>query len=186
MTLLTKRLILRPFREDDAQAIYEYSKDLEVGLNAGWKPHESVAESDDILHIMFLNQPTVWAIERASDKRLMGSVGIIHDPKREDEAVRMLGYALGMQYWGQGYMSEAAEAVLNAGFYEMGLELISATCYPDNDRSRRVLEKCGFQCEGTIHHAERLWNGELRDHLSFYLEKGGYEKTCHAWTAVVQ
>ena len=51
----------------------------------------------------------------------------------------------------------------------MLLDLISATCYPDNLRSRRVLEKCGFVYEGTLHRAELLFNGEVRDHLHFYL-----------------
>ena len=51
----------------------------------------------------------------------------------------------------------------------MSLDLISATCYPDNARSRRVLEKCGFAYEGRLHRAELLWNGEVRDHLHFYL-----------------
>ena len=49
----------------------------------------------------------------------------------------------------------------------MSLDLISATCYPDNARSRRVLEKCGFAYEGRLHRAELLWNGEVRDHLLF-------------------
>ena len=79
MTLETPRLLLRPFREDDVQAVYDYSAEPEVGLNAGWKPHESLTESQDILHLMFLDQPTVWAVERREDGRLMGSIGLIGD-----------------------------------------------------------------------------------------------------------
>lgn len=66
-------------------------------------------------------------------------------------------------------MTEALRAVTEYGFERMSLDLISATCYPDNARSRRVLEKCGFAYEGRLHHAELLWNGEVRDHLLFYL-----------------
>lgn len=171
MKLHTERLLLRPFTEDDAEALYDYSKDEAVGRNAGWKPHESIAESADILRIVYLNQPSVWAVVRRSDERLMGSAGLIHDPARENEAARMLGYALGIRYWGHGYMTEAVRAVLRAGFCEMGLELISATCYPDNARSQHVLEKCGFQYEGTLHRAETLYTGEVKDHLCFYLPK---------------
>lgn len=79
MTLQTTRLRLRPFREDDVQAIYDNSAAPEVGLNAGWKPHESLTESYDVLHLMFLDQPTVWAIERRGDGQLMGSIGLIAD-----------------------------------------------------------------------------------------------------------
>ena len=169
MTLTTERLTLRPFREDDVEALYAYSKDEAVGLGAGWKPHESLLESSDILHLVFLDQPTVWAIERQSDHRLMGSVGLITDSARQYGSARSLGYALGVDYWGQGYMTEAVRAVVRFGFGYMGLDLISATCYPDNPASRRVLEKCGFAYEGTLHRADLLFNGEVRDHLHFFL-----------------
>ena len=169
MTLTTERLTLRPFREDDVEALYAYSKDEEVGLGAGWKPHESLLESSDILHLVFLNQSSVWAIERQSDCRLMGSIGLITDSARQYGSARSLGYALGLDYWGQGYMTEAVRAVVRFGFGQMGLDLISATCYPDNPASRRVLEKCGFQYEGVLHRAELLYNGQVKDHLHFYL-----------------
>ncbi|WP_346704654.1 GNAT family protein [uncultured Agathobaculum sp.] len=169
MTLTTERLTLRPFREDDVEALYAYSKDEEVGRNAGWKPHESLLESSDILHLVFLNQSSVWAIERQTDRRLMGSIGLITDSARQYGSARSLGYALGVDYWGQGYMTEAVRAAVRFGFGQMGLDLISATCYPDNPASRRVLEKCGFQYEGVLHRAELLYNGQVKDHLCFYL-----------------
>ena len=176
MNLTTERLTLRPFREDDVQALYEYSRDEPVGRNAGWKPHESLQESDDILHLVFLDQPGVWAIERRADGRLIGSVGLIADSARQYGSARSLGYALGVPYWGQGYMTEAVRAVLRCGFEQMSLDLISATCYPDNPASRRVLEKCGFQYEGTLHRAELLYNGEIKDHLHFFLTHEMAEK----------
>ena len=176
MELTTERLILRSFREDDVQALYAYSKDEPVGRNAGWKPHESLQESDDILHLVFLNQPSVWAVERKADGRLMGSVGLITDSARQYGSARSLGYALGVDYWGQGYMTEAVRAVIRFGFEQMGLDLISATCYPDNAGSRRVLEKCGFQYEGTLHRAELLYNGEIKDHMHFCLFHEAAEK----------
>ena len=169
MTLTTERLTLRPFREDDVEALYAYSKDEAVGRNAGWKPHESLLESSDILHLVFLGQSSVWAIERQSDRRLMGSIGLITDSARQYGSSRSLGYALGVDYWGQGYMTEAVREAIRFGFRQMGLDLISATCYPDNPASRRVLEKCGFQYEGTLHRAELLYSGQVKDHLHFYL-----------------
>ena len=101
-----------------------------------------------MLHLMFLDQPTVWAIERRGDGRLMGSIGLIADSARQYGSVRSVGYSLGTAYWGRGYMTEALRAVTEYGFERMSLDLISATCYPDNARSRRVLEKCGFAYEG--------------------------------------
>ena len=169
MELTTERLLLRPFHEDDVQALYDYSKDEAVGRNAGWKPHESLLESDDILHLVFLDQPSVWAIERRSDGQLMGSIGLITDSARQYGSARSLGYALGIRYWGQGYMTEAVRAVIRFGFEKMSLDVISATCYPDNLASRRVLEKCGFQYEGTLHRARCCITGRSRITCTFFL-----------------
>lgn len=74
-------------------------------------------------------------------KQLIGSVGIIPDPKRENPQVRMLGYWLDESYWGKGYMTEAVQGVLNYGFEELRLSLITATCYPHNKRSQKVLKR---------------------------------------------
>ena len=89
-------------------------------------------------------------------KQLIGSVGIIPDPKRENPQVRMLGYWLDESYWGKGYMTEAVQGVLNYGFEELRLSLITATCYPHNKRSQKVLKKNGFIYEGTLHQAELI------------------------------
>ena len=68
MTLTTKRLTLRPFREDDVEALYAYSKDEAVGLGAGWKPHESLLESSDILHLVSsTSRPSGRSSERPTD-----------------------------------------------------------------------------------------------------------------------
>ena len=97
----------------------------------------------------------------------MGSIGLITDSARQYGSARSLGYALGIRYWGQGYMTEAVRAVIRFGFEKMSLDVISATCYPDNLASRRVLEKCGFQYEGTLHRAEMLYNGRSRITCTF-------------------
>ncbi len=167
--LETERLLLRPLAERDAPAVYAYSKDECVGRNAGWKPHESEAESREILRAVFIGQSDVFGIERREDGALIGSIGLIGDPKRENDSVRMLGYALGMAYWGRGYMTEAGRAVLQHGFATRGYSLISAYCYPNNDRSRRVIEKLGFEYEGRLAQCEWRYDGAVLDNLCFSL-----------------
>ena len=49
VTLETKRLLLRPWREEDAPALFRYASDPQVGPSAGWKPHASLEESREIL-----------------------------------------------------------------------------------------------------------------------------------------
>lgn len=172
MQIRTERLLLRPFTEADAEGLYAYSKDPEVGPNAGWKPHESLEESRGILQTVFLNREAVWAILlKGREAALIGSIGLVEDDKRAVSGVRMIGYAIGREYWGKGYMTEAVRGVLDYGFSRMKLNLISGYCYPDNARSRHVMEKCGFQYEGRLRRAEALYDGRILDHLCFSIAK---------------
>lgn len=161
MKLMTKRLLLRPLTEADAEDVFAYSRGEQVGPNAGWKPHESLEETQEILRQVFLDREAVFGIVLRETGRVVGSIGLIPDPKRENGRVRMLGYALGQEHWGRGYMTEAARAVVACGFGPMELDLISAYCYPHNYRSRHVLEKLGFQFEGTLRLCEELYDGRV-------------------------
>ena len=116
---------------------------------------------------VFLGQEGVFSI--VFDGRVIGSIGIIPDPKRGNERAKMLGYAIGKAYWGKGLMTEAAKALIAYGFSHLGAELISAYCFPHNKRSARVLEKCGFQYEGTLHRSEQLFDGTVCDEDCYVL-----------------
>ena len=98
------------------------------------------------------------------------SFGIRNDAKRENPHARMLGYWLKEECWGQGFTTEAVQSVLNYGFTQMDLHLITANCYPHNQRSQRVLEKNGFVYEGRLHQAELMHTGQIEDHLCYYLD----------------
>lgn len=163
----TARLLLRPMTEADAPAVYAYAKNPAVGPSAGWKPHQSLLETKSLMQTVFLGRRMVWGIVLRENNRLVGSIGLTPDPARKNGRVHMLGYSLAAECWGRGYMTEAARAVLSHGFGTLSLELISAACFPNNVRSRRVLEHCGFVYEGQLRRAERLWNGEVRDLLYF-------------------
>lgn len=148
----TKRLLLRPFQENDAEAFFACCQNPNLGNNAGWAPHKTLNESREILHGAFIGQEGIWAVTLKDTQQLIASIGIVPDPKRENPQVRMLGYWLDEPYWGKGYMSEAVQAVLNYGFNELQLSLITANCYPHNKRSQQVLKRNGFIYEGTTHH----------------------------------
>ena len=135
----TRRLLLRPFQENDAEAFFACCQNPNLGNNAGWAPHKTLNESREILHSAFIGQEGIWAVTLKDTQQLIASIGIVPDPKRENPQVRMLGYWLDEPYWGKGYMSEAVQAVLNYGFNELQLSLITANCYPHNKRSQQVL-----------------------------------------------
>lgn len=162
----TARLVLRPWRMEDAEDLYEYAKDPEVGLNAGWKPHDDVEESRKI--IKWFTDPekpgVLFALEEKESGRVIGSLGIEEDGHRPGvEGVFSLGYALSHVCWGKGLMTEAANAAIDYAFQVLGARLLSITHYPFNARSKRVIEKCGFHYEGLLRQASKRFDGTVLD-----------------------
>ncbi len=171
MIITTNRLLLRPITDNDTSDIFTYSKEDHVGPNAGWKPHESIEETRNIMTQIFLGKDDVFGIVLQKTGKLIGTIGLVDDPKRENEESRMLGYAIGEEYWNNGYMTEAAQAVVKYGFEVLRLELISAYCYPHNQRSKRVLNKLSFRYEGTLSLCEKLYNGEIHDNECYAMKQ---------------
>ncbi|MBE6572810.1 MAG: GNAT family N-acetyltransferase [Ruminococcaceae bacterium] len=146
----TERLILRHMRVSDASDMYEYACLPEVTRYLLWSPHESLGYTRD-----FLSQ-----IEEAYKKNEFHDFGIILKENRKfigtcgfaelDMAnfKGEVGYVLNPDYWGRGIACEAVNAVLRLGFDRMGLNRIEARYMLGNDRSRRVMERCGMQFEG--------------------------------------
>lgn len=163
MVIETERMILRPMEPRDAEDIFAYCQNPEVGSNAGWKPHVSLEETKEIMQEVFLNRENVFGIVLKENGKMIGSIGLIPDPKRQYDKILMLGYALGKEYWGRGLMTGAAKAVIDYGFENLGLEAVSAYCFSFNDRSRRIFVKCGFEYEGTLKKSELRYDGLLLD-----------------------
>ena len=175
-TIETKRLILRNIVEADAEDIYSYCKEVSVGLNAGWPPHKDIEDTKFIMAQIFIGQPLVFGIVLKPTNKIIGTVGLLKDPKRANPNAMMLGYAMGEEYWGQGIMTEASKAVMNYGFSLPDIDIITCCCYTYNNRSRRVIEKCGFEYEGCIRQAEKRYDGQVLDFESFSLLKSEYQK----------
>lgn len=165
----TERLMLRTIVEDDAADIFEYAQEQHVGYNAGWKPHESIEETREIMKQIFLNQPGIFGMVLKENRQMIGTIGLIKDPKRANPHALMLGYAMSEHYWGRGLMTEASKAVIDFGFNNPTVDVITCCCYSFNNRSRRVIEKCGFKYEGCIRRCEERFDGEVMDIESFSL-----------------
>ena len=143
--LETKRLILRPWRESDAQSLYEYAKDPEVGYPAGWPAHTSVENSREIIRNV-LSVLETYAV-CLKDGTAIGSMslklkGSTDMTDREDECE--LGYWLGKPFWGRGIIPEAAWELLRHAFEDLNMRAVWCGYYEGNEKSRRVQEKLGF------------------------------------------
>ncbi len=120
----TKRLLLRPWEEADAEILYQYAKSPEVGPAAGWPPHTSVENSREIIRDV-LSEPETYAVILKETGDPVGSVGIMLGQKShlqlgEDEGE--IGYWIGVPYWGQGLIPEAVCELIRYGFEELGLK----------------------------------------------------------------
>ncbi|MFV0351691.1 MAG: GNAT family N-acetyltransferase [Oscillospiraceae bacterium] len=170
----TPRLLLRDWRREDIEDVYEYSKHPQVGPNAGWAPHVNKKQTKEVLRL-FAAAQEVWAIYHKADGRVIGSIGLHAAPQIQGMYARELGYALAPQYWNMGYMTEAAQAVIGFAFGPMGLERLSAGHFPENQRSQNVLVKCGFVNEGQMRSARRQYDGTVHDIVIYSLLKQDYQ-----------
>ena len=143
--LETKRLILRPWQESDADNLYEYAKDPDIGYPAGWPAHTSVENSREVIKFV-LSAPETYAV-CLKDGKVIGSVGLkLKDntdmTDREDECE--LGYWLGKPFWGQGLIPEACRELLRYAFEYLNMQAVWCGYYEGNEKSYRVQQKLGF------------------------------------------
>ena len=174
MTLETKRLLLRPWCEDDAEDLYKYASDPEVGPPAGWPPHTSVENSREIIHGV-LSAPETYAVCLKEDGKAIGSIGLHRNDLAEDEDEYELGYWIGKPFWGQGLIPEAAREVLRYAFDELGMNRIWCGYYDGNLKSRRVQDKLGFVYHHTTEDIEVSLLGEIRTGYAMLMTKEIWE-----------
>ena len=144
MILETERLVLRPWREDDAEECYKYAKDPRVGPAAGWPVHTSVENSRSIIKNVLIAAET-YAIELKETGLPVGSIGLHHNDLASNEDEAELGYWIGVPYWGRGLVPEAAREVLRHAFEDLNLARVWCGYYEGNEKSKRVQEKLGFR-----------------------------------------
>jgi len=169
-TIETSRLRLREFRQSDLNDFFEYAKSDKVGPMAGWKPHENMEESQKILN-MFIEENEVWAIEYKHLNKVIGSIGLHKDSRRNNPKSLMLGYVLSEEYWGKGLMVEACRAVLDYGFNGCDLSLISVYHFPFNAQSESVIKKLGFKYEGFIRQSTLRFDNVMLDSVCYSMTK---------------
>lgn len=168
-TLETERLVLKAYSIEDAEGLYNYAKNPNVGPHAGWKPHESVEESLEIIESLFL-PAEAWAIRLKGDSRIIGTIAFEEDRHRDDMS-KEIGYSLAEDAWGKGYMTEACGEVLRFAFDELCLNLVGICTGPQNKRSQSVIRKCGFVYEGRLRKAYHTYTGIYRDSLCYSILK---------------
>ena len=175
MILQTKRLILRPWSENDAEELYKYASDPGVGPPAGWPPHTSAYNSREIIRTV-LSAPETYAICLKENGKPIGSVGLHRNDLAEKDDEYELGYWIGKPFWGQGLIPEASRELLRYAFEDLGMNRIWCGYYDGNEKSRRVQEKLGFVFHHTTEGLEVKLLNEIRTGHSSLMTKERWQK----------
>lgn len=174
--LTTERLVLRRLRHDDAPAInalFSHPQVLEYLDEEPLETDDRAIAMIDWMQSMYEKQVAVrWGITLKGQDRVIGTVGFHYWQKKDRHAD--LGYDLHPDYWGKGYATEAARAVVDWCFVNLNLHRMQADCTLGNDRSERTILKLGFQPEGVWR--EKIWeHGRFVDIKQFGLLRREWE-----------
>ncbi len=86
----TDRIILRPWRITDAETLFKWASDPDIGERAGWPPHKSVEESQEVIRTVFNDATNTWAIELKETGEAIGAMGYGTQYKGKDRPIRVL------------------------------------------------------------------------------------------------
>jgi RimJ/RimL family protein N-acetyltransferase len=177
-TLQTERLLLRPFSIADAPRVQLLAGEREVASTTLRIPHpygDGLAESWIAMHPQLLadGKALPLAIVLRASNELIGAIGLEIDADHERAE---LGYWIGKPYWGQGYCTEAARAIVPYAFQELGLNRIVAHYFARNPASGRVMEKLGMRREGVLRQDIKKW-GKFEDRMVYGLLREDFALT---------
>ena len=175
--LKTERLILRPFELSDAEKVRKLAGDRAIadtmlnvphpykkGIAEEWiSKHKSKFETRGSVHL---------AITLKSTGEVIGAIGL-HTKKRNNRAE--LGYWIGKDYWGQGYCTEAARAIVEYGFSQLKLNKITSSHFLRNPSSGKVMRKIGMKKEGFFEEHVIKWD-KYEDLIKYAALRKNWEK----------
>ena len=162
--ITSERLRLRPILMDDIEFVFNLFSRSETNRYSEYPDLKTREEAVEMYEKYMKpgGEGKFRVMIESQSGEPMGTIGIYAYSKENKRAE--VGYDLMREHWGKGYMTEAVEALVSYGFDALGLERIEATVDPENVASMRVLEKSGFQHEGTLRkrfHYKGGWHDEL-------------------------
>ena len=145
MILNSEDITLRPWKESDADNLYNLAKSPNIGPTAWWPPHKSVEESLNVIRTIFSKKETYAIIYQ---NQIVGCVGLLFYPNcnhdwGKDSAE--IGYWVGEEFQNRGIATKASKILVERAFKELDVKNIYGTYNWDNLKSKRVLEKLGFK-----------------------------------------
>lgn len=173
--ITTKRLLLRPYQEGDAEGMYSsYCHDPEVTRYLTWNPHPSVEATKEFLSFKLKEQAEPYHFDWLITKEgaIIGSIDVV---KLYEGGGFEVGYCLMKDAWGQGYMKEAFHAVLTYLFFEADFSFAYMSADIHNARSRHVIEREGFVFQKEADEDLPLKNSKARIAI-YYLAREDFHR----------
>jgi [ribosomal protein S5]-alanine N-acetyltransferase len=167
VSIKTDRLLIREFKPSDWKNVNDYSRLTKTVRFLPWGPDSPAQTRAFLNHTAFLRKqkPRLsfeLAIVLQKENKIIGGCGLRIKSRQNRETD--LGYVLHPQYWGNGYVTEAARAMVEFGFKHLKMHRIWATCDIKNKASEKILKKCGMRKEGRLRSHLRLhgrWSTSL-------------------------
>lgn len=182
-TLESERLSLRGMTLDDAKDVQHLAGDQRIAATTSLIPHpypDGAAEEWINTHEpdFRAGRGVVWAIMLRETRELVGAIGLMICAEHDRAE---LGYWIGVPFWNNGYVTEAAALVLRYGFVERSLRRIHAHHFENNPASGRVMEKLGMTYEGTQRKHHTKWSNAL-DCLHYGILREEFERMMQSRT----
>lgn len=143
----SERLFLRGWETEDYVDLFEYASDPQVGSNAG---HSTIHTYDEAKKIVanYISNDRAYAIVLKAENKVIGSIGT--DDVAPDETLkylkqRYIGFTINPRYCDNGYATETVQVFTLHLFTEENIELLWSSHFTFNERSKKVIEKCGFE-----------------------------------------
>ena len=175
-TLQTARLVLRPFSLADAPDVKQFAGMKEIARVTQNIPHpyqEGMAEDWIAMHAdnFAEGKAAQFAVILREPNAFCGVVSL---EMKKPDGVAILGYWIAPPFWGNGYCTEAARALVNYGFESLSLQRICADHFGSNPASGRVMSKIGMKWEGCLRSHVLKW-GEREDDVIYGLLRSEWE-----------
>ena len=178
LTLKTDRLVLRPFKSSDVEEVYNnYGSDINITRYISWIPCDTIEKCENFIKFNlkeYESNPKFYSWAITMDDVIIGSVAIFN--VNDDNDSGELGYSLGSRWWGNGYMTEAVNAVIDYAFNEVGFNRIYASCHEENIASKKVMEKLSMKYEGLLRDGQRNLDNTYSNLLLYAILKKDYKK----------
>ena len=161
----TEHLILRKVRRRDAADLFELCRRPETSKYSMWSPHKSISDTKDFIAYKLSELrkghiPPFFAVEEKESHRVIGTCSYVS----ADEYFKSveIGYSVLSDCWNKGYGTEIAWGLTGYAFDRLDVQRVYARVLPENTASLRVLEKIGFEFEGTLK-KDYYFDGKVSD-----------------------